>query len=80
MTDPEFLKARRNALPELQDGNWLLTFATLIDQMEAASFSVSGVERDAAVSLFRRLRQWADRHLAMLGDEESSLTLDTTTG
>lgn len=80
MTDPMFLKARHNALPELKDGNWLLTFATLIDQMEAASFSVSAVEHEAAVSLFRRLRQWADRHLAMLGEEESSLTLDTTTG
>jgi len=74
MTDPAFLKARKAAMPELQDGNWLLSFATVIDQMESASFAVTPVERDAALSLFRRLRQWADRQLALLG-EEQSLTL-----
>jgi len=78
MTDPGFLKARRNALPELKDGNWLLTFATLIDQMEAASFAITPVEREAAVTLFRRMRRWADHQLTLLGDE-GSLTLETTT-
>lgn len=70
MTDPEFLKARKAALPALADGNWLINFATVIDQMESTAFSITPVERDAAVSLFRRLRQWADRQLALLGEEE----------
>jgi hypothetical protein len=71
MTDPEFLKARKAAMPDLQDGNWLMNFATVIDQMESAAFSITPVERDAAVSLFRRLRGWADRQLSLLGEEES---------
>lgn len=78
MSDPEFLKARRNALPELKDGNWLLTFATLIDQMEGAAFAITPVEREAAVALFRRMRSWADQQLNMLGDERA-LTLETMT-
>jgi len=70
MTDPEFLKARKAAMPALADGNWLINFATVIDQMESTSFKITPVERDAALSLFRRLRGWADRQLALLGEEE----------
>jgi len=70
LTDPLWLKARQAALPDLQDGNWLMNFAIVIDQMENGSFSITPPERDAAVSLFRRLRGWADRQLALLGEEE----------
>lgn len=70
MTDPEFLKMRKAAMSPLADGNWMMNFATVIDQMESTSFKITPVERDAALSLFRRLRGWADRQLALLGEEE----------
>ena len=70
MTDPEFAKARRAAqLPGLNDGNWLMTFATLADQLETTQISITPVEREAAISLFQRMRSWADRHLSRLGIE-----------
>ncbi len=71
MTDPEYLKARANALPALEaDGDWMMTFATLVDRMETRQLTITPLERDAAVALFHRMRTWADRQLALLGAEE----------
>jgi len=71
MTDPEFLKTRKAATTPLEDGNWLMTFATLADQLENAQVTITPVEREAAVSLFRRMKTWVDRQLSRLGAEET---------
>lgn len=76
MTDPEFAKARKNAAAAgLDNGNWLMTFATLADQLESTQISITPVEREAAVALFRRMRTWADRQLSRLGLEETPAML-----
>lgn len=74
MTDPEYAKTLMNPLNALDNGNWLLTFATLIDQMEQNSFSITPVERQAAVALFRRMRGWADKQLALLSSDDAGNT------
>lgn len=66
MTDPEFAKARKNAMPALGDGNWLMTFATLADQLETTQISITPMEHEAALALFTRVRTWADRQMARL--------------
>ena len=66
MTDPEFAKARKNAMPALGDGNWLMTFATLADQLETTQISITPMEHEAALALFTRVRTWADRQLSRL--------------
>jgi ParB-like chromosome segregation protein Spo0J len=71
MTDPEFSRARKAALPALEEGNWLLTFATLADQLETTQISITPMEREAALALFTRLRTWADRQLSRLGAQET---------
>ncbi|HEY3376367.1 MAG TPA: ParB/RepB/Spo0J family partition protein [Armatimonadota bacterium] len=75
MTDPEFAKARRNGGPTLDGDNWLMTFATLADQLETTQVSITPMEREAAASLFRRMRLWADRQLSRLGYEETPAML-----
>lgn len=68
MADSEYLKARRAAqIPALAEGNWLMTFATLADQLEASQIAINPTEREAAITLFQRMRSWADHHLALLG-------------
>ncbi|MEI7833399.1 MAG: hypothetical protein WCJ56_09400, partial [bacterium] len=60
-----------NAMPALEvDGDWMMTFATLVDRMETRQLTIAPLERDAAVALFQRMRTWADRQLALLGAEE----------
>ncbi len=72
MTDPDYAKMRLSGKgPTLQSGDWLMTFATLADQLENAQVSISATERDAAVALFKRVRLWADRQLARMGAEET---------
>ena len=71
MTDPEFAKAKKAGVPALDSGDWLLTFATLADQLENARIAIAPMEREAAVALFRRVRAWADRQLSRLGLEET---------
>ncbi len=70
LNDPEYLKARQSG-PTLEDGHWLMTFATLADQLENTQISITPMEREAAVTLFRRMRLWADRQLSRLGAEET---------
>ncbi len=72
MTDPEFAKMRHDTKPSMEDGNWLITFGSLVDQMERNALSISPVEREAAMSLFRRMRKWADRQLTLLGDDDGA--------
>ena len=68
MADSEYLKARRAAqLPALAEGNWLMTFASLADQLEASQIAINPTEREAAITLFQRMRSWADHYLKMLG-------------
>ena len=74
MTDPEYAKSLQKAVPTLDDGNWMLSFATLIDSMETQTFAITPMERDAAVNLFHRLRTWADRQLGLLGGNSSEGT------
>lgn len=71
MTDPEYAKARKEGMPAIDSGNWMMGFATMVDQMETTQIAISGIERDAAVTLFRRMRTWADRQLSRLGAEET---------
>jgi ParB-like chromosome segregation protein Spo0J len=68
MTDPEFGKARLKA-KDADTGQWLLTFATLVDQIETNGFTLSPDERDAAISLFARLRDWTNRQLKLIAPE-----------
>ena len=75
MTDPEYAKMRKAGLPALHDGNWLMTFATLADQLESTQISITPMEREAAVTLFRRMRTWADRQISRLGAEETPAML-----
>ena len=68
MADSEYLKARRAAqLPALAEGNWLMTFAALADQLEKSQIAINPMEREAAITLFQRMRSWADHHLMLLG-------------
>ena len=71
LSDKEYLKARKAGAPTLEDGHWLMTFATLADQLENSQINITPMEREAAVTLFRRMRQWADRQLSRLGVEET---------
>ncbi len=71
LSDKEYLKARKAGAPTLDDGHWLMTFATLADQLENTQVSITPMEREAAVTLFRRMRHWADRQLSRLGAEET---------
>ena len=71
MTDKEYAKTLANPATALENGNWLLTFATLIDQMETNAFTITPVERQAAVTLFRRMRAWSEKQLALLGSNEA---------
>ena len=67
MTDPEYAKAKLKAASPANSGDWLMTFATLVDQIESAQIQLSPLEREATVSLFVRLRDWANRNLVNLG-------------
>jgi len=71
LSDKDYLKARQGGTPKLEDGNWLMTFASLADQLESSQISINPIEREAAVTLFRRMRLWADRQLSRLGAEET---------
>jgi len=75
MMDPEFAKARKVAAAAMQEGGWLMTFATLVDQLEATPIGVSTTERDAATMLFRRMQNWAARQLMQLGVDETPAML-----
>ncbi|MHB9133801.1 MAG: ParB/RepB/Spo0J family partition protein [Armatimonadota bacterium] len=75
MMDPEFLKARKQGLAPIDAGNWLMTFATLADQLESSQITITPVEREAAVALFRRVQTWAARQLSRLGAEETPALL-----
>lgn len=75
MTDPEYAKARKGGMPSLESGNWLMTFATLADQLETTQISITPMEREAAVTLFRRMRTWADCQISRLGAEETPAML-----
>jgi ParB-like chromosome segregation protein Spo0J len=67
MTDPEYAKAKlKNANPA-NSGDWLMTFATLVDQIESAQVQLNPLEREATVALFVRLRDWTNRNLVNLG-------------
>lgn len=76
MADPEFVKLRQKAA-EASEGGWLMSFATVVDQMESTNIKVGSGEHEAAVALFRRMRAWADRQLVALG-AESGLSLEGT--
>jgi ParB-like chromosome segregation protein Spo0J len=71
MTDPEFAKARKAGGTSVDGDNWLMTFATLADQLETTEISITPMEREAAVALIKRMRIWADRQLSRLGAEET---------
>ena len=71
MSDPDYAKARKAGMPALDGTNWLLTFATLADQLETTQVSIAPIEREAAITLLQRMRVWADRQLSRLGAEES---------
>ncbi len=73
MTDADFVKMREKNLA-LSGGDWLMTFATMVDQLEATNMTITAVEQQAAEMLFRRIRAWADRQLATIGNE-TSLTM-----
>jgi len=70
MTDPEYAKAKLKAATPANSGDWLMTFATLVDQIETAQVSLNPLERDTAVQLFVRMRNWANRNLVSLGVEQ----------
>jgi ParB-like chromosome segregation protein Spo0J len=72
MTDPEFAKSRKTAMATLDNSNWLLTFATLADQLESAEIAITPLEREAAVALFQRVRRWTDTQLSRLGAGETA--------
>jgi hypothetical protein len=67
MTDPEFAKMRLSQAGKSGE-SWLMTFATLVDQMEGSQMAIQPAEREAAVALFRRLRMWSEEQLVALGD------------
>ncbi|HEX2949112.1 MAG TPA: ParB/RepB/Spo0J family partition protein [Armatimonadota bacterium] len=71
MTDPEFAKAKKAGAPTVDGDNWLMTFATLADQLETTQISITPMEHEAAVALFKRVRLWVDRQLSRLGVEET---------
>jgi hypothetical protein len=48
-----------------------MTFATLADQLETTQISITPMEHEAAVALFKRVRLWVDRQLSRLGVEET---------
>lgn len=75
MTDPEFAKSLKAGGPAADSGDWMMTFATLADQLETTQIHITPVEREAAVALFRRVRAWADRQLSRMGLEETPTML-----
>lgn len=69
MTDAEFVKQRAMMREQAGDGRWLMTFATLVDQLEKTQSGFNPSEQDAAITLFTRMRDWSMRQLANLGAE-----------
>lgn len=75
MMDAEFVKARRNSINS-GNGNWLMTFATMVDQLEAAQITVTPPERDAALALFRRTRAWAEHQIMLFSQAQTPSMLE----
>ena len=64
----EFVKHRLEA-KKMRDGNWLTNFAELVDKLEAASItSVREDEKQAAINIYTRVRDWSDKQIAILTD------------
>jgi len=66
LMDCGFVKNRLEA-KKMREGDWLANFSELVDKLEASSSTaVREDEKQAAINIYTRVRDWSDKQIAVL--------------